>query len=226
MIERCYVINMDRSVQRRLAFAKNVAAVDWPLPRPERFVGVDEEPPPQYRVGRGAWGCLRSHLDIYHHCICEGVESVAIFEDDAVFPADFGEQFDNFMAAVPNDWQQVYLCGNHSAVPEVVNSQVLRCTGTNVTAGYLLRRGGLSKVHAFLASVPGVIVHPYLHIDVIFATLHKYGLIRAYAPWRSMVGQRAGPSDRARVEGNEYSWDHDEFFPLPSHVLRELEAVC
>lgn len=227
MFERCFFINLDGSVERRERFFANVAAVDWPFPRPERFAGIEETPPSQYRAGRGGWGCLRSHTEIYHRCILEGVRSVVVFEDDAFFPDDFGERVRTFMAAVPEDWQQVYFCASHTAMPRVVNSQVLQCTQVNMGTAYALQGGGLSKAHAFLASVPDVMADPNLHIDVLFATLHKGEQIRAYAPWRSIVGHAPGLSDRLAVDGKVGRWNDIEWFNLPDealHILEECEC--
>ncbi|MCK9569311.1 glycosyltransferase family 25 protein [Candidatus Pacearchaeota archaeon] len=227
MFDRCYYINLDRSTERRDRFERNVAAVDWPFPKPIRFAAIQEDAPPAHCAGRGAWSVLRSHVEIFHKCIMEGVPSVVVFEDDAVFPEDFGDRVREFMAAVPADWQQIYLSASHTSMPKVVNDKVLRCTCANLGLAYALQGGGLSKCHAFLASVPGVIAHKNLHIDTIFATLHEGEQIKAFCPWSNLVGHDVGPSERLASQGTIGVWNHVEWFNLSDKTIHQLrESLC
>lgn len=225
MFDACFYINMDRSIQRRDRFLAAVAGVDdWPFPVPVRWPGVEEAAPPWWRTGDGAWGCFLAHFALYHHCIARKIERPVIFEDDAVFVEDFGEQVRNFLAAVPEDWHQIYFGGNHFTPPTVVNSAVLRCKGTNCNHAYALRGAGLSAIHELVGRFPGVLTDDNAHIDVMFNTLHVGGHLRSYAPWRWLVGQCANVSER-----NGYVWTESNYWNIPEEALHKAAeelALC
>lgn len=215
MFDACFYINLDGSTARRDAFLGLVAQADWPFPKPQRWPGVRETAPSWWKTGDGAWGCFRAHVDLLHYCSTRGVESVVVFEDDAVFVDDLAEQVRGFMAAVPHDWHQINLGGHHCKPPVVVNDKVLRSRGCNTTWGYAVRGAGLSAIHELVGRFPQSLHDENAHIDVMFATLQADAL-KAYAPWRWFVGQAAGQSERAG-----YMWEKDEWFNLSEEALEK-----
>lgn len=218
--EACFYINLDGNTGRRERFEHRVQEADWPFPRPERWPGVCEPAPDFWRTGKGAWGCFLAHFRILHHCLESDIRSVVIFEDDAVFCEDFGERVRNFMAAVPSDWQQVYFGGNHTTLPPtVVNATVLRARGVSATHAYAVRGAGLSAIHEMLGRFPVALEDENAHIDAMWNMLHQAGQIKSYAPWRWLVGQAAGGSDRCG-----YVWEKDEWFNLSDEALKKAEA--
>lgn len=216
--ERVYYLNLDRSPERRRRFVQNVAAIDWALPKPRRFAAIVGQPVPSwYKAGVTAWSVLLSHLAIYQRCILDGVRSVLIFEDDCLFPEDFGERLRTFLAAVPDDWDQLYLGGGHSLVPEVVNDKVLRSRCTCMCIAYAVRGTALAAPLTFLARFKEYFGGQHIHIDAIWSTLHKHRRVDAYCPWDWITGQAANVSDRTG-----WVWQ-EEWFPLPIKVKRELK---
>jgi len=218
MFDACFYINLAASEGRRAGFLHRAAETDWPFPRPERWPGVCESAPAWWRTGDGAWGCFLAHFRLYQHCMERGIQSAVIFEDDAVFVDDFAKRFRQFMAAVPDDWQHVCIGGNHVTPPTVVNRLVLRAKGCNGTWAYALRREGFYAIHELLSRFPIALRDENAHIDVFWNTLHQAGHLKAYTPWRGLVGQAAGRSDRCG-----YVWNKDEFFNISDESLKKAE---
>lgn len=225
MFDACYYINLDSNPGRREAFERRVRSVkDWPFPKPQRWTGVQEHAPPFWKTGDGAWGCFAAHVNLLHHCIIHGIESVVVFEDDAVFVDDFAERVRDFMSAVPDDWHQIHFGGNHCKSPTVHNDKVLRSRGCNCTWAYAVRGAGLSCIHELVGRFPKALHDENSHIDVMFSMLQHAEQMKAYAPWRWLCGQAAGRSDRCG-----YEWEKDEWFHLPEETLakakREYDAL-
>lgn len=224
MFDAAYYINLDRSPHRRDRFLANVAAVDWPFPKPERWPGVVETPPSWFIAEPGAWGCLRAHLSLLEHCILQGIESVMIFEDDAVFPEDLGDRVRAFVDGVPDDWNVLYFGGHHFALPEPFNDKCLLCRETNMTVSYAVRGAARASPLYLLARFWRQLKGQQVHIDRIWGTLQEARRIRAYCPWDWITGQAAGVSDRNGEEWQE-QWFH--LRPeLKDRLRKELQEQC
>jgi predicted O-methyltransferase YrrM len=217
-VQRVFVINLDRATDRWDALEKRIAELEWPFPKPERFSAIEEDPPADYQPTRGAWGCLQSHLAIYKKCREEGVTCILVLEDDCVFREGFMKNLAKYLEAVPDDWQQVYLGGHHGGdadgtwlAPEPVNDQVVKCACCNTTHAYVVNISGMMAIDGFLADIGrDVLRDPNCHIDTIWGTMHCAGLVTAYAPWRFLCGQAAGPSFRV-----DESFSEDMYFDMP-----------
>ena len=99
MFERVYCINLARRAERWQEFTSGLPD-DWPFPQPERFEAIDGErcpPPAWWNTSPGAWGCWRSHVAILKRCLNEGIDSVLILEDDAIFREGFTAKAEAFL---------------------------------------------------------------------------------------------------------------------------------
>lgn len=158
MFDHVVCINLDRRPERWERFRKQ-----WPLRSlgPTRYSAVDSrlaKPPPWFPEvcpDPGAWGCLRTHVRIWEDALSGGWDSVLVFEDDAILRDDFTAKFSEFMNAVPSDWEQIYLGGQHLFVEESAGKQrhngspppqaiddkqiVVRCFRVNRTHAYAMR---------------------------------------------------------------------------------------
>jgi glycosyl transferase family 25 len=106
-----------------------------------RFAAVDGERaivPPNWLDSPGAYGCLRSHLEVVQEARRLGAPSVLIFEDDAAFDAQLFEKFKTYFAQVPSDWDMLFFGANHMAAPLDVTENVVRITSANSTFTYAL----------------------------------------------------------------------------------------
>lgn len=205
MFDRVYCVTLARRPDRWDQFLKGLPA-DWPFPQPIRFNAIDGSlckppPPPAWgNQGAGAWGCWRSHLSILETCINEGVESVLLLEDDALFVEDFTPLVKSFLSELP-PWDVVYLGGQHLFVkqhpPVQVSSHVWQPHNVNRTHAWAIHRRGMLKVYHHLLQRPVFKAH---HIDHHMGRLVSQGRVAAFSPKEWLVGQRGGQSDIARQQ--------------------------
>jgi GR25 family glycosyltransferase involved in LPS biosynthesis len=88
----------------------------------------------------GAYGCLRSHVQVVQEARERGHESVLIFEDDAVFDPELATKFVSFIEEVPSDWDMLYFGALHKDEPSRITDHVYRITNANSTYAYALKR--------------------------------------------------------------------------------------
>ncbi len=109
----------------------------------QRFAGVDGQQavvPANWLDSAGAYGCLRSHLDVIEQARRLGWPNVLIFEDDAALEAELALKFKTYFPQVPTDWDMLHFGANHMAAPVEVSANVLRITSANSTFAYALNR--------------------------------------------------------------------------------------
>jgi hypothetical protein len=200
--DRVVVINLNRRPDRRERFEQHLSAVDWPFAPPQRVEAIDgrlHAPPPWWRAGRGAWGCHRTMVGILETALADGVERMLVLEDDVCFVSDLRERAARFLAAVPDDWDQIYLGGQHlvrrPARHTVVNAEVVRPFDVNRGHAFGVRRRFLAPLHRHLADLTEHARFPRLHVDHRMGQLHRTGRFEIYAPVRWLAGQVEGRSD-------------------------------
>src|SRR5262245_56497643 len=98
LADRIVVINLDRRPDRLRAFTgqadRTPELTGW-----IRFPAIDGK-------GKGLGGtsaCRQSHVEVLTAAVRDGVETLAVFEDDALFRPDFSDRLARFMAEVPAD---------------------------------------------------------------------------------------------------------------------------
>lgn len=199
MFEKTFVINLPFKTERLEAFQRAVPRIlgevqVWPAVH-----GDSIQHPSWWKSGRGAWGCLRSHLQILEYCYQQKVESYLVCEDDSIFRPDFTEVFTKFMAELPGDWQQVYLGGQllHEMQhpPRKVSDNVYVPHNVNRTHCFAVHQRGYEEIYKHLNE-------PFRdceHIDHHMGRLHETGAIKIYCPGKWIVGQDSGPSS---ISGN------------------------
>ena len=200
MFERVYVINLPRRNERLDAFSKRIPA-DWPFRSPERYIAIDgglATPPDWWKGGKGAWGCYKAHLRILEDCLNNEINSVLILEDDAVFVEGFVSKVHEFWNHLPDDWEMVYLGGQHIQehlrLPRRVNDWVYRPFNVNRCHCYGLRgRRMLERAYKHLNNFSNWNV-PH-HVDHYLGELHKKTETGLYVPKEWLVAQSEGKSD-------------------------------
>ena len=174
--------------------------------------GQNCTPPAWWRAGGGAWGCYRSHLQILENCLNEGVQSVLIFEDDAVFRPDFREKAERYEAAIPeteNAW--IYYGGQHIRrkiqEPRPINAEVWKPFNVNRTHAWAIRgREMMLRIYRHLTRNDWQTAH---HIDhhlgrLCEAMYREDGPVFCPAQW--LVDQRGGFSDVAHRAKPDIIW--------------------
>ena len=133
-------INLDRRPERwrgmRAKFARHgIHAV-------RRFAALDGDRldiPPHWVHTPGAYGCLRSHVEVVREARRRGAPSVLIFEDDVVFDPALREKFAARVRELPRDWDMLYFGALHKDEPVGVGENIVRLTRSNSTYAYALR---------------------------------------------------------------------------------------
>lgn len=198
--DRVVVISLDRRPDRWRKFLAQLSA-DWPFGPPLRFPAVDGsrvEKPVWWNQGDGAWGCYLSHRQILKDCLDEGVDSVLILEDDAVFLEHFGKHVREFLTHLPEDDGLLYLGGQHielhAGIPQRINDWVYRPYNVNRMHAYAIRgRDMLRQVYHHVDNTGDwTALH---HIDHHMADLQKSIESGVYVPRRWLVAQGDGASD-------------------------------
>ncbi|WP_425400429.1 glycosyltransferase family 25 protein [Aeoliella sp.] len=204
VFERVVCINLRRRADRWAKFQQQIPA-DWPFRAIERFEAIDGSrvPPPRwYDVGdaQGAWGCLVSHLRVWESALSENVESVLVFEDDAVLCDSFVADVREFLEAVPENWDQIWLGGDHApgTIPTRVNDSVFRPDSPIRTHCYAVRSRFMRELYHDVCdfNTHGRYPKPALfHVDHQMSRLVREGQYNVYCPARWLVGQLSDISD-------------------------------
>jgi hypothetical protein len=200
VFEKVYVVNLPRRSDRWQEFGQRLPA-DWPFRPPVRHEALDGgivPPPHWWKDGGGAWGCYRTHVQILEECLNRDISSVLILEDDAACIPDFAAKVHEFWQFLPQDWEMVYLGGQHLEenvrVPRKVNDWVYQPYNINRTHSYGLRgRPMMERVYRHLHDFESwKVAH---HIDHYLGELHKKTESGLYVPREWLMIQAANTSD-------------------------------
>lgn len=108
----------------------------------QRFSALDGDvlvKPAGWTHSAGAYGCLRSHLQVVSEARAERAPSVLIFEDDAVLDPDFQNKLNSFSKEIPADWDMLYFGALHKDEPIMISEHAGRVTKANSTYAYALK---------------------------------------------------------------------------------------
>lgn len=202
---QAWVISLASQSDRLREFYESLPD-DWPFPRPDWLRAIDGTAvtcPNWYPGGAGGWGCFLSHQRILQDAVDRQLDSVLVFEDDAIFVDGFSQRATAFLDAIPGQWNWIYLGGQHIernlALPQRVNDLVYRPYNVHRAHAYALQ--GKSTIRRVLAHlIDRSAWGAKWQIDHRFGELHKRflsGEIQGdvYVPDRWLVGQRAGYSN-------------------------------
>jgi GR25 family glycosyltransferase involved in LPS biosynthesis len=145
--------------------------------------------------GSGAEGCRRSHLGILTEARDLGLDNILILEDDVIFRNRSSEPvyegFENllagFMDNVPENWDMIYLGGNHWRGTGEQVSGMVHVINSLTTHAYAVRHT------AYQLIITNAVQHNK-PIDLILAE-EVQPHCNAYSSLPRIVGQEAGISD-------------------------------
>ena len=133
-------INLDRRLQRWQQMQGKFARHG--IHSVCRFPAIDGneiELPKDWAHTPGAYGCLRSHVEVVRRARDLGVSSVLIFEDDVAFDEDFETKFAAGIADLPADWDMLFFGALHKEEPIRITENLARITQANSTFACALR---------------------------------------------------------------------------------------
>ncbi len=205
MFDAVFVISLDRRPERLRKFYDRFPSRDWPWKLPALWPGVDgieQDIPEWFHGAPGVWGCLQSHIELWTLQVCDELDSVLVFEDDAVLCRDGIKRMQDAIACVPDDWDQIYFGGQHMRTnrdetpPEaVVQDRLIRGRYINRTHAYAIRRPFAEAALEAIDRPLRTKDHRLEHVDYRLCELHASGRHNIYAPWRFCIGQMSGDSD-------------------------------
>lgn len=188
--DKVFWINLPHRLDRAQQMVKQLDTLGIQAEGVAGFYGHELKVPTDFRATPGAFGCTLSHLALYAQAMEQGLEAIAIFEDDCLFDPHFLFHFASFWAHLPADWQLAYLGGNHThfgAKPPVrVNDFVGRVEKTLTTHAYLIRRDAMKLALSAESAYKDV-------IDVTLTTVQQQ--VPSYCAIPSLCSQAAGWSD-------------------------------
>lgn len=200
--EKVVGISLARAEERWRHFQSNLPR-NWPFQPPEKFLAIDGrrvESEPWWTAGKGAWGCYQSHLKILTDCLKNNIDSVLILEDDAVCVPDFTSLSKQFFAQLPDDWELIYLGGQHlkqlQHPPVRVSEHVQIPYNVNRTHAYAARgRSAIKRLCQHLEDKSSW--QTGHHLDHHLGVLVQRRSFPVYCPARWLIGQDEGHSSIA-----------------------------
>ena len=133
-------INLDRRPEKWQRMQRAFAASG--IDSVQRFSAIDGNSvvlPDDWVHTAGAYGCLRSHVEVVREARNTGASSVLIFEDDAVFESQINDKFSSYIAELPDDWDMLFFGALHKDEPVKISEHIGRITKANSTFAYAIR---------------------------------------------------------------------------------------
>ncbi len=194
----------------RLPFAAN-GAVTWQTAVPGDWCPA----PAWWKAGNGAWGCLMSHVRVVQDAVMDGTEMLCVLEDDVCFHPQAKEMLDRLLREAPDDWDQIYLGGQHLKEPLPVTGRpfVLRGVNVNRTHAFILRRRVFARYLQHVLHAPDYMAHGAWHIDHQLGIAHERRDWNVYCPAWWLAGQDEGSSNISGRTNPRYWWHWRKYAP-------------
>lgn len=217
MFDRTIVISLRRRQDRGLYFMKQ-----WEQVRKQwgddivLTPGIDGKlcpPPDWWTAPEGAWGNCQSQTRAIERALNDGLNTLCVFEDDALLGENFVDRTLDFLELLPSDWDMIFLGGCHRGAtrpgmaPVKVMPNVYRCKEVLGTFAYCVSKRGMQRLYPHLFQGPPGGRHS-LHVSQLLAILQTQIPLTVYAPTKWIVGHGAtGVSD---INGEEHT--NDQWF--------------
>jgi GR25 family glycosyltransferase involved in LPS biosynthesis len=156
MFDRVVVINLDRRPDRLSKITKQLDGLGIAF---DRFSAVED--------GNAIESCKKSHQAVLSKAREDGLGSILILEDDALFGDNFLSEFEKMRGELPDNWDMLYL-GGTIMNKELYSDRLIRSIRTLSLHAYAVN----SKAFDIL------IKDSTGHIDWTYAFLHTQ--IKAY----------------------------------------------
>ncbi len=228
--DRVVVISLPARKDRRARLEKNFLATG--IADPEKVVwrnAVDKKQFPAsawWSAGGGAWGCMLSHVAEVLRAAQDGVESLFLIEDDAVWSETSVPLLEGLAKDWPDQWGQIYLGGQtRGNVALRKGSAWLDLKSINRTHAYGIHRSIFGKFVAHVLYAPDYLEYrrnnpkSALHIDHQLERAHARRDWPVFAPRVWLAGQRGGKSDISGRDNRDLWWQPPHGFVPPLVLL-------
>lgn len=216
VFERVVVLNLPYKQDRRAALTANFSATGIIDPSDvvwqSAVSGDNMWPPAWWNAGNGAWGCLMSHVMAVQQAAIDGLESILILEDDAVFEQEAAAHLGEIHAEWPKKWGQIYLGGQHLSDTESVSKHWLKPQNVNRTHAFALHKSAFAQFVAHVLYAPDYVAHKGgWHVDHQLGLAHERSDWPVFCPKWWLAGQAAGSSNISALNNPEQWWQ-----PIPA----------
>lgn len=187
--DKIYCVNLTRRPDRWTEVQKEFERVG--ITDVERYVAIDGSTRDWSYLNShllsGELGLIETHINIIKEAIDKKYKSILIFEDDVVFVDEFNK-IDEYLNAVPSNWDMLYIGGNHSygRPPEPINDKVIKLNKTYTTHAIALN----STIFETVLLISEL---RKKQIDVYYADLHPTHNVYGFTP--NLALQRIDFSD-------------------------------
>ncbi len=184
-----FCINLDRRADRWSEFGEESARVGF---HAHRVSAVERAERPVIGLS-GPDACLESHRKVWGMALSLQAPVVAVFEDDATFPSDFDEIFEEAFSELPKDWKIWHL---HSFGPgqkfDMVGKYITRLKKAGWGShGYLIKRDFAKELLDLSEHVRNMPVDVLLTSGMRYLGVNPYGV----ALEKTLCIQSANDSD-------------------------------
>ena len=187
--DKIYYINLERRKDRNEECIEELKKYNIIA---ERFEAVDGNTlvDNNWRHSMGNLGCVNSHLNLIIKAKENNYKNVLILEDDVVFNIDMEENFKKYYKQLPDNWDILYLSGNHNQhdgyTLEMVSENIGRCNLTYTTHSFVVRESIYDTIIDKLSN-------PNNPVDVEYAMIQR--ICNSYTFYPGITTQRVGYSD-------------------------------
>jgi GR25 family glycosyltransferase involved in LPS biosynthesis len=120
-----------------------------------------------------------------------GFNNILILEDDVIFNENFEILFNNYISQVPDEWDMLYLSGNHNEhvgfTKNMISDNVIKCYMTYSTHSFAIKSTVYDLIISYLTN------NQTKPVDVLYTNIQK--MCNAYSLWPGLTTQRVGFSD-------------------------------
>ena len=162
--DKIYCINLDRRPDRweKISQLFNRDGINV-----ERFSAIDKEKiENRSPITTGQLACLSSHWNILNKAHKAGYSKILIFEDDAEFENGLNTFFTQNVVDIPEDWQFLYLGGNHLNGLQHIHNNVYKMISSLAAHAYAIKCNIIPEILPHIAQS----IAP---VDVYYAAFHK-----------------------------------------------------
>ena len=201
--DAAFLINLDRRPDRLQEAEQELKK--WNIHGVERVEAVDGHTLPKHpSISAGALGLYHTHLNIIRYAKDNALKSVLILEDD-VFFRPMIDEFDEFMKALPDDWQILHFGAHHIQKPIKVNERIVRNVQAFTTHSIAIRDVLFNRV---ISDLETNLNSFDMQLDLYYSSQLQTS-VPTYSFFPNVTGQISSYSDIEMCE-KDYSDNMDE----------------
>jgi len=232
--EKIFIISLDQHEDRRTRLLRQLNEQGVYSPKVEVIRAIHGDSvgvPAWWKNGGGAWGCLLSHYAVIQKAAMDGLENFLVLEDDTILGPRFAEQLDACWPSVPQNWDQLYLGGQHLLEPVTISEHWVKAMDINRTHAYALNKRVYKEVGAHIMYAPDYInaanKNHNRHVDHQLGQAHRRGDWNCVAMKTWLFGQG---ENRSWINGRWHPdkwWDYpqDDCFRYLPYVIVENDGL-